>query len=102
MALESLEGLRAFLNSDEFGVDVIVDPDSSRRVIKGVFDNEFLILDQELNAVATTDPNVMVATEDVSDLSQWSLLEIKGVTYTIKEIQPDGTGMSTLMLSKAR
>lgn len=99
--IESVESLRAFLRTTEWGVKVILDPLFSRVEIDGIYDNEFILLDTEMNAVATTDPNVMVVTEDVSSLSQHDLVEISGVSYTVKEIQPDGTGMTTLMLSKA-
>jgi hypothetical protein len=100
VAIESTESLRLFFEETEFGVEVILDPDSFRTPVKGLFDNEFLQVDSGIGSYAMSEPMVMCATADVAAVSEGDALEIDGVSFTVKSIQPDGTGMTNLMLAR--
>jgi len=45
-------------------------------------------------------PKLLVRTADVSTAVEDDTIVTGGVTYKIKVVQPDGTGMTTLILEK--
>ena len=79
----------------DFGPDVI----TSSKTIKGIFDNphENLSAGGEV-PFSIQECYVAVRTEDVTDVGQGSTLTILGKSYVVTDVQPDGTGMTTLML----
>mgnify|MGYP000032377136 FL=1 len=92
---------RALMLAD-FGVDAIFDtPDTSHKTIKGVFDNDY----EAVNAGGTMDfaitrPRFYCRSSDVLDVEEGDDLEIEKVSYKIRVVMPDGTGMTELMLEK--
>ena len=70
--------------------------------INVIFDNEFsaarTIGDIEIEAAG---PQALCKTSDVSAAVHNDTLVIGGVTYYIKGIEPDGLGVTTLILSKS-
>ena len=71
-------------------------------VINVIFDNEFSanktigIVEIEMQR-----PQALCKTADVVGAVHNDTLVIDGVTYYIKEIEPDGYGVTTLILSKS-
>jgi len=67
--------------------------------VKGIFLDPFQVA--ELLGIALEDakPQFTCATDDISSAEQGDSLIIMGTTYYIIENEPEGTGMSTLMLS---
>ena len=92
---------RAFMLAD-FGVEATFDtPDSSHKTIKGVFDNDY----EAVNAggsmdFAITRPRFYCRAADVLDVEEGDDLEIDKVSYKIRVVMPDGTGMTELLLEK--
>jgi hypothetical protein len=86
------EDLTAFFNPDDFGTAVTYNGGT----IYGIFDNEYV----EIGAVATLAPILTCRTSDVSAASEGTSIVIGGVTYQIMVKQPDGTGVSRLILEK--
>jgi hypothetical protein len=82
-----------FFNTDEFAVDATL---NSVTAITGIFDNAFRLV----NGVESYGPQILCASTDVSTAVQGSTVEIGGTTYFVSGIQPDGTGMTLLILSK--
>jgi len=80
---------------NDFGEDVI----TSSKTIKGIFDNphENLSAGGEV-PFSIQECYVVVRTADVTDVGQGSTLTILENTYAVTDVQPDGTGMTTLML----
>jgi hypothetical protein len=62
--------------------------------VNGIFDNEY----GEVNGMAATRPVFMVESTDVSDATDGAKLTVNSVVYTIRVVQPDGTGVTTLIL----
>lgn len=79
----------------DFSKDVI----TSSKTIKGIFDNphENLSAGGEV-PFSIQECYVVVETADVTDVGQGSTLTILDSTYVVTDVQPDGTGMTTLML----
>jgi hypothetical protein len=65
----------------------------------GIFDNDFLAVDLDESEVESTEPTLLARTADVSGLAHGDSLTISAVSYTVRGIQPDGTGMTQIMLS---
>ena len=63
-----------------------------------IFDNDFLAVDLDESEVESTEPTLLARTADVSGLAHGDSLTISAVSYTVRGIQPDGTGMTQIML----
>jgi len=64
-----------------------------------IFDNDFLAVDVDESEVESSEPTLLARTADVSSLAHGDTLTISAVIYTVRGIQPDGTGMTQIMLS---
>ena len=63
-------------------------------VISAIFDNEY---DEALEVTGTV-PRLTGRTSDLSDVVVGSTITIDLVDYTVRVLQPDGAGMTTLVL----
>jgi hypothetical protein len=88
--------LDIMLANDEFGVDVTF----GAATILGIFDDSNSVVSLDNEGIEATAPQVIVKTSDVTTLTHSSTLIINAVTYYILSIQPDGTGLTTVILSK--
>ena len=84
-----------FLDSDEFAVDVTY----KAATIQGIFDDGFIDSADDDIAVESTAPQVQVNSTDVVGALHGETMTINSVVYKITGIQPDGTGMTLIMLS---
>jgi hypothetical protein len=104
MAVETAADRLAFLNSDEFGVDASYTPlaGGGPTAIKAIFDAAAQALEIGLEvAIQSTAPQVWVRTSDLaSGGRQGDTFVIDGTTYKAVDVQPDGTGMTRVMLEK--
>lgn len=82
-----------------FGRLVTIDGTS----VTGMFDNQYRTVDP-LNGLAlevghsTTDPVLWVRTDDVPDPTVGVTVSVDGIDYVIRDIEPDGTGITRLVL----
>jgi hypothetical protein len=63
--------------------------------VRGIFDNAAA---DPFGVVAGTQPTLLIATADLGSAAVGTAAVIVGTTYSIAEIQPDGTGMTRLVL----
>ncbi len=97
-----LEDFSAFLSdfavvctlSNGVSIRGVFDNGAAGVSIRGVFDNGAA---NSLNIIGS-DPKLVCQSADVSTLTFGSTLSIQGVTYTVRQIMPDGFGITTLML----
>ena len=108
MPVESEADRLSFLNVAEFGSVVTLFPNTVNEVtISGIFDNEHYEVDNGLSVVSSSEPQLQVRTSDVSGVGQDDALnvtdQVNGVTssYTVADIQDDGTGITILRLHRA-
>jgi len=75
---------------------------TSAIVFVGIFDNEFFEADPQGNvAYASAQPRFLVQTSTLpSGADYGDSIAINSVNYKVRIIQPDGTGMTTLVLEK--
>lgn len=63
-----------------------------------IFDNGYAA---QLGGLAdATGPSALARSADVADLVQGSVVDIGAETWAVADMQPDGTGMTTLLLRK--
>lgn len=88
------EDLSLFLSGSDFAVSATV----GAATVLGVFDKPHL--SALGGAVGTTDPSFTLKSSDVSanSIARGTTLTISGTAYSVREIEPDGTGMTTLLL----
>lgn len=97
------EDLSVFFDTDDFAVSAAFTPRTggSSTTIKGIFDKEYVAVgDGAEVAVAATQPIFQTATSGISNARGGSLV-VAGITYTIVEVKPDGTGTTMLVLEDA-
>lgn len=86
------EDLSGFLVSGELGdIATIAGVD-----VRGVFDRPYV----ETLDHAGHRPTFTCASDDVLGVSRGDAVFVDGITYTVVGIEPDGTGLTTLILSE--
>ncbi len=88
--------LDIFLNSAEFAVDITY----NAATIQGIFDAEFSSAVEGEMGIESTDTQAFVKTSDVSSATHGETMTINSIVYNIIGIQPDGTGMTLILLSE--
>jgi hypothetical protein len=68
------------------------------RTISAVFENEYTRVGV---IYATSDPVLMCRAIDVSEVVRGAVVVARAVTYTVRDIQPDGTGITVLQLERS-
>lgn len=99
MPVETADDRLILLN--DFGFDVTYTHNGQSSAIKGILDNEFE--EVELGGsvpFAVQKPRLHCRTIDVSDAVNGDTMQIEGITYYIRVVMPDGTGMTEIQLEK--
>lgn len=97
---DTTNDLDIFLNSDEFAIEAVFITATSLSTIKVIFDNETEpIINIDTGGVTIGKPQAIAKTEDVID-AKGKTLVVNNVTYNIIESKNNGTGLTTLILSK--
>lgn len=89
------EDISAFLRTDEFAVTATI----GAALVPGIFYNGYQT--GLAGTMETTGPTFMGATADLSAAVEGTSLVINSVTYKVVDNQPDGTGMTALVLERA-
>lgn len=91
-----VEDLTAFLNTDEFATAATYNGSTT---INGIFDKEFFGADAGgMVAIEASKPVFHCRAADVATDAVGKTLVVSGTTYTIEGQEPDGTGMTKLIL----
>ena len=100
MAVESADDRSYFYAVDDFGVAATYTPaGGSASSVSGIFDNDFVEVETGGSvSFAQQQATFMCRTADVSAAAEGDSLVIGGENYIIRIVQPDGTGMTNLIL----
>lgn len=90
-----VENFSAFLT--DFGVNAIV----AGQAVRGIFDNGFALGDVGMAGLAGTQPVLTVPTASVPASPVGSTAVVNAINYVVAAHEPDGTGMSRLLLERA-
>lgn len=94
MTVESQADLLSFLN--DFGVTATIGGTS----VIGIFDDSFLMIDEDGLSVTASAPDFLCRTTDVSSVAENQAVIITGTTWYVGSREDDGTGMTRLVLHK--
>ena len=102
MAVESAADRAIFFDVDDFGTAASYTPSGgSAATVNGIFDNDFVEVDAGGGVgIALQQPRFLCRTADVSSAAEGDALVIGAVNYTVRIVQDDGTGITTLVLEK--
>jgi hypothetical protein len=95
------EDLSVFTDTSVFGVPAqAVTRHSEVVTLQVIFDNGY---SAQLGAglMEASQPQAVARSLDVVDLAHGCAFSVGGADYRVVEIQPDGTGMTTLLLERA-
>jgi hypothetical protein len=96
------DDLDDFFIDEDYATTAFSDPDGLRNSFPVLWDNEYLEQDGGYGAgISSRSPVITCKTADADTyLVQDTIIEIDGVRYTVKQPEPDGTGISTVPLFK--
>jgi hypothetical protein len=87
-----VEDFNEFFISSELAEDATI----GTATVAGIFDNQFV----EVNGIEGVRPVFTCEAAKVTNLGHDKSIKIKNVTYKVAGVQPDGTGLSSLILEK--
>ncbi len=86
-----VEDVAPFLR--DFGTDAVL----NGAPVSGIFDNEYV----EAFGMASRQPMFTLPTAQAGSVTQSSVLVVEGVSYRVTRAEPDGTGVTVLMLERS-
>lgn len=96
MGVESDADRLMFLQTEDFGMTGTI----GTATIYGIFDDSYHAVNEVTGEVATTAPQFTCRTSDVTSVIQGTVITINSIAYKVINIQPDGTGLTVLILSR--
>ena len=100
MAIEGDTERAVFFGSDDFGTAATYTPSGgSAATVNGIFDKDYaLAAIGDGVGVGSNDPRFICRTSDVSSAANGDAIVVNSVTYTVRNVEDDGTGLTTLEL----
>lgn len=104
MTVESAADRLAFLNVDDFGVEATYTPagDAAVPAIVGIFNDPHLSVAMDHVNVSDSTPTFTCRSADLPGAAaggdSGDRLIVDGVTYSVTDLQPDGTGITIIIL----
>lgn len=68
--------------------------------VTGIFDDRFKMVDELSQEIESTLPQLICRSIDVAGVTDGTSCIVNGVTYTVRTLEPDGTGMTRIILHK--
>jgi hypothetical protein len=87
------EDLAEFLSTDDFAVAATY---NGATTVNGIFDNDYI----NDSAMESSRPRFVCKQSDVPAVAHGDTLVVSAVTYHVASVEPDGTGLVTLVLEK--
>ncbi len=95
------ENFAEFFNTSDFAVSATYTPTvGSPVIVEGIFDNEYFAVDLSEVSVSGSQPKFTYESSKISSPKLGDSMSISAINYKIVEIQPDGTGITTILLEK--
>ena len=99
MAVESDADLAELFATDVSGTAGTYTPDGgSASTVNGIFGNIYFEIPGGETAIEGKNASFNCRTSDVSAAAHGDTLVVSGTTYTVRGVQADGTGATTLIL----
>lgn len=91
------EDLSPFFATADFATQAVL----GGQAVQGVFDNGYALSDGGFSGMASSRPTFTLPTQLVPSPAVGAVLVVGGEEYAVAEHQPDGTGVSLLILELA-
>ena len=88
----------AFFRLQAFGTEAMITTETSSYSVRGIFENEYETVNVGELGVESSGPKFTAATETLPGVADSDTIKVKEVTYTVRDVEPDGTGITTLRL----
>jgi hypothetical protein len=99
MAIETDADLAELFDTDFSATAGTFTPDGgSASTVNGIFGNVFFEIPAGETSIEGKQASFICKTSDVSSAAHGDTLVVSGTTYTVRGVQPDGTGVTTLIL----
>ena len=98
MALETAQDLENYFDTETHGTTATVTINGTGSSISVIINKEYFAIAGESVDVDGTQPVVTCRSSDVTGIDTADTITIDSVTYNIVNIQPDGTGITVLIL----
>ena len=102
MAVETAADRAAMLNVDEHGIEATyIDEFGVETNFYGIFDNPYFA-PSGLGEVsfAESNPSILASSSDCTTMKYGERIEINSVVWVIRELMPDGVGMTEITLER--
>jgi len=86
------EDFSEFFISDEMADDATIGADT----VAGIFESQFV----EVNGIEGVRPVFTCEAAKVANIAHITTIKVKDYTYKVAGIQPDGTGLTSIILEK--
>lgn len=103
MSAESAADRAALLDTDDFATAATYTlAAGGDTALNGIFDNGYLAVGVPADLdISATQPQFLCRTADLpSSAAQDDTITVDSVTWRVRELQPDGTGLTSLVLEK--
>ena len=95
------EDIDDFFDTNDFAEEATYTPDGGdAQTVNGIFDLEYVDIDVGGLPIAGLKATFTCSTDDIPGDSEGDALTVRGIDYTIMVCQPDGTGVTKLILEK--
>ena len=94
------ENLSVFFDPDGFAQDAVFNLSPTPRTVQVIFNTPSQAVDIYDAQVEADAPNLMAPTSDLASVTRARTVTVNGTTYKVERIANDGTGVSTVYLSK--
>jgi len=86
------EDLSEFFDSNELAEEAKI----GLSLVRGIMESQFV----EVNGIEGVRPVFTCAAKDVEKMVYKQTIQVKGITYKVAGVQPDGTGLKSLVLEQ--
>lgn len=96
------EDFDEFLDDEDFADEVTITPADGgpSRAFLAIFDSSFVDAATGDMHLEANQPRLTCKQSDADALVRGDLATVKGKTYTVMQVQPDGTGMAMVLMAE--
>lgn len=91
--------LRDFAEDEEIVFEWMIGNVERSKTCKGIFDNSFVDAQIGETSLDTTQPRLTCKFSDVREIPREATVTVRDKTYSVTQIQPDGTGFAIVTLA---
>lgn len=91
--------IRDFAEDEEIVFEFMTGDDETTVTARAIFDNSFVDSTIGETVLDTTSPRLTCVASEVASVPREAMCTVRGKTYSVTQIQPDGTGFAIVHLA---